>query len=131
MFLYLLTMFDNLFFTFFNYYKPTYKKKARTIATNYITLLEISLLFLLRVFLSKFFAQFNILSMSSSGAWTLFVIASIAIWFKNWMQYAGRTLTVKKAKGYKKVDIQKTNMFAYWLVPFTCFALGIIAINFF
>jgi hypothetical protein len=121
-------MFDNLFFKFVDYYKPKYKMKARKVATLYITFLQISLVFVLGVFFAKFFNQLNVDTMSSSNAWTLFTLTCIGLYFKNWMQYAGKRLTVKKAK--KAVAVQKEqSVLLLWLLPLGLIALALVLLN--
>ena len=123
-------MFDTLFFKFNDYYKQRYKAKARRIATIYISLLQSSFLLLLGVFFAKFFSQMNVNTMSSSNAWVLFTAVCIAIYFNNWMHYAGKRLTVKKAKkkGVASQE-QTTNIAFYWLLPFATIGLALIVYN--
>jgi hypothetical protein len=122
-------MFDSIFFKFTDFYKTKYKTKAIKIATFYITFLQITLLLVLGVFFSKFFSQFHIEMMSQSKAWTLFVIASIIIYFKNWMQYTGRKLTVKKANKMSSNSVSAQNIWTLWLLPFACIALAFVLLN--
>ena len=122
-------MFDKLFFKFSDFYKSKYKAKANTIASLYITFLQISIVFLLGVFFSKFFQQMKVETMSSNKAWFLFVITSFGIYFKNWIQYAGKKLTVKKAKKKGVASGKSSNIIIYWLLPFGCIALGILILQ--
>ena len=119
-------MFDTIFFKFSDYYKAKHKAKANKIATLYISFLQISILFLLGVFFSKFFQQMKVDTMSSNKAWLIFVILSIGIYFKNWIQYAGKKLTVKKAKKKGIANNKKSNVLIYWLLPFGFIALGVL-----
>lgn len=122
-------MFNKLFFKFSDHYKPKYKAKANKIATFYITFLQISILFILGVFFSKFFQQMKVDTMSGNKAWFLFTIVSIGMYFKNWIQYAGKKLTVKKAKK-KSISSQSfQNIWVYWLLPFVCIAFGIVILE--
>ena len=122
-------MFDSLFFKFSDYYKLKYKAKANKIATIYITLLQISILFILGIFFSKFFEQMKVETMSSNKAWFLFFLACVGIYFKNWIQYAGKKLTVKKAKK-KSISSQSfQNIWAYWLLPLICIAFGFVILQ--
>lgn len=128
LFLLLADMFDNLFFKFIEHYKPKYKTKAKTVAALYITFLQISIVLVFGVFFSKFLKQFHVDTLSQSNAWLLFAITSVIIYFKNWMQYAGRSLTVKKAK--KAISVQKDqSVWILWLLPFGCIALALILLN--
>lgn len=122
-------MFDKLFFRFQDHYKAKYKKKANSIAAVYISVLQISLVLFLGVLLSKFLNQMHVSSMSTTNAWILFVLIAIAIYFKNWMQYSGRTLTVKKAKYKGGVNSIKQPIFVLWLVPIACLILVLILLK--
>jgi len=120
-------MFDTLFFKFNDFYKLTYKSKARRIATVYVSLLQCSLVLLLGVFFAKFFSQMNVNTMSSTNGWILFTVVCIAIYFNNWMHYAGKRLTVKKAKKKGVASQENTlNILFYWLLPLASIGLALI-----
>jgi len=114
--------FDNLFFHFFQHYKTKKSKKANAIATFYITFLQSSLLLLLGVFFAKFFRQMHVATMDASKAWTLFVLAVIFLYFKNWMQYGGRKLKVRNAKMLKNKKLTY-NIWLLWSIPFILLGL--------
>ena len=107
---------DTLFYNIFSHYKTKLKQKANNIAVVYITLLQVSLLLLLGVFFSGFFRQMNMVTMSSSEAWTLFTLAAIFIYFKNWMQYTGKRRMMINAKMNKKKS-NTYNIYLLWLLP--------------
>jgi len=123
-----MTLFDHFVFNIFQYYKPKYKKKANVISFIYITFLQASLVLLLAVFLSVFFDQMNVSTMSSSKAWTLFVIVIVVLYFMNWMNYGGRKRRVLNAKSIKK-KAQHYNIWILWLLPFGCIALSILLLQ--
>ncbi len=123
-----MTIFDQLAISIFNHYKPRLKRKANTITVFYITLLQGSILLLLGVFFSEFFNQMKVNTMSSSNAWTLFVIAVVIIYFKNWMVYSGKRRLVLNAKSNKKKHTSY-NVWVLWLLPFGCIALSILLLN--
>ena len=123
-------MFDALFFKFNDYYKQTYKAKARTIATLYVSFLQCAFALLLGVFFAKFFSQMNVDTMDSTKGWLLFTVLCIAIYFNNWMHYAGKRLTVKKAKKKGVASQENTSNIAfYWLLPFATIGLALIILN--
>lgn len=107
-----MNLFDTLFYNIFSLYKPKYKQKANNIAIVYITLFQILLMLLLGVFFAGFFRQMNMVTMTSSNAWTLFTLASIFIYFKNWMQYTGKRRMMINAKMNKK----KSNLYNIYLL---------------
>lgn len=110
-----MTVFDQLFFNSFDHYKKgTYKKNANTIAVYYITLVQMSLLLVLGVFFAEFFSKMHVVTMSSAKAWTLFVVVSFFIYFKNWMRYGGKKRRVLNALPKKKTDY---NIWTLWLIP--------------
>ncbi len=111
-----MTLSDTLFYNIFSHYKPKLKQKANNIAVVYITLLQVSLLLLLGVFFSGFFRQMNMVTMSSFEAWTLFMLAAIFIYFKNWMQYTGKRRMMINAKMNKKKS-NTYNIYLLWLLP--------------
>lgn len=121
-------MFDQLFFTVNTYYKISYTKKALSIAVFYISLLQISLLFLLGCFFAGFFKQMHVDTLSADNAWILFIITSIAIYFKNWMSYTGRSLMILKAQMNKKKQ-SDYSIFLLWLLPAASTALAIILLS--
>lgn len=111
-----MTIFDSIFFHFFQHYKLKKSKKANSIATFYITILQCSLLLLLGVFFAGFFRQMHVATMSADKAWTLFILVSIFLYFKNWMQYGGRKRKVLNAKILKKKKLSY-NIWLLWLLP--------------
>lgn len=113
---------DNLFYNIFSYYKPKLKQKANNIAIAYITLLQVSLLLLLGVFFAGFFRQMNMVTISSSKAWTLFTLITIFIYFKNWMQYTGKRRMMINAKMNKKKS-NTYNIYLLWLLPVALLSL--------
>lgn len=123
-----MTVFDQFALTIFNHYKPRFKRKANTIVVFYMSLLQCSLLLLLGIFFSEFFNQMKVVTMSPSNAWTLFIIASVIIYFKNWMVYSGKRRLVLNAKSNKK-KYNDYNVWVLWLIPFCCIALSVLVLN--
>jgi len=121
-----MTLFDQLYFNIFSHYKITHKAKASTISLYYISLLQITLLLLTGIVLAIFLKQMNVITMSSIKAWTLFVIASLIILFKNWMQYSGKKRNILNTKFKKK---ESYNIWVLWLLPLGCIALSILLMN--
>jgi len=120
-----MTTFDTLFFHFFQHYKTKKNKKANSIATFYVTVLQCSLLLLLGVFFAGFFRQMHVDTMSASKAWTLFILVAIFLYFKNWMQYGGRKRKVLNAKIIKKKKLSY-NIWLLWLLPIVILGLTYI-----
>ncbi|WP_347923599.1 hypothetical protein [Pontimicrobium sp. SW4] len=123
-----MNIFDQFALNIFNHYKPRLKKKTNTIVVFYMSLLQCSLLLLLGVFFSEFFNQMKVETMSSSNAWTLFVIASLIIYFKNWMVNSGKRRMVLNAKSNKK-KYSDYNVWILWLLPLGCIALSLLLLN--
>lgn len=120
-----MTVFDQFYYSIFSFYKKRYKQKANTVALLYVSLLQISLLFLLGVFFAKFFSQMQMNTMSSTKAWVLFIIVSIIIHFKNWMQYTGKRRMMINAKMVKKNKPQ-TNIWLLWVLPLATLGLAYV-----
>jgi len=120
-----MTLFDKLFFSVFKHYKEAKNKKANKIATVYISILQGALLLLLGVFFAGFFNQMNVNTLSQDKAITLFVLACIFIFFKNWMQYAGRKRKVLNAKMIKSKTLGY-NIWLIWMLPLICLGLSLI-----
>ena len=118
-----MTVFDTMVFSMFNHYKIRFKRKANTISIFYISILQMAILLLLGVFFSIFFNQMNVETMSSSKAWVLFVIASIIIYFKNWIQYSGKKRRVLNAISTRS-KTKRFNVYILWLLP-----IGIVFIT--
>lgn len=120
-----MTVFDQFYYSIFSFYKKRYKQKANTLALVYVSVLQISLVFLLGCFFAAFFNQMHANVMSSNNAWALFIIASIGIHFKNWMQYTGKKRMMINAKMIKKKKPQ-TNIWLLWLLPIITLVLTYI-----
>ncbi|MDB2462951.1 hypothetical protein N9W61_02485 [Algibacter sp.] len=120
-----MTTFDALFFHFFQHYKTKKNKKANSIATLYVTVLQCSLLLLLGVFFAGFFRQMHVNTMSAPKAWTLFVLVSVFLYFKNWMQYGGRKRKVLNAKMLKKKKLSY-NIWLLWVFPVAILGLTFV-----
>tara|TARA_B100000809_G_scaffold12899_1_gene11832 strand:- start:4290 stop:4700 length:411 start_codon:yes stop_codon:yes gene_type:complete len=118
-------IFDTLFFNVFQYYKPTKKKKANTIALYYITSLQCSLLLLSGLFISAFLNEMNSVTISPGNAWTLFVMACLIIIFKNWIQYSGKKRKVLNAKFNSKKTSEPYNIWLLWALLISCISLSI------
>ncbi len=117
-----MTTFDTLFLHFFKFYKDKKNKKANRIATVYVTFLQATLLLLLGVFFAGFFSQMNVSTMSSTKAWTLFVLVVVFLSFKNWMNYGGKKRNVLNSKMLKKKKLPY-NILLLWFLPFVLLAL--------
>jgi len=120
-----MTLFDTLFFSVFKHYKDAKSKKANQLATVYISVLQCALLLLFGVFFAGFFKQMNMTTMSQDKAIVLFVLACIFIFFKNWMQYAGRKRKVLNAKMLNKKSAGYS-IFMLWLLPVACVGLAVV-----
>lgn len=118
-----MTVSDTLFYNIFFYYKPKLKQRATSIAVVYVTLLQWSILLLLGVFFAGFFRQMNMVTMSASKAWTLFVLIAVFIYFKNWMQYTGKRRMMINAKMNKKKSKSTYNVYLLWLLPIAILGL--------
>ncbi|TYB79907.1 hypothetical protein ES674_03825 [Bizionia myxarmorum] len=118
-------MFDSLFFNVFKHYKNVKNKKANQIATIYISIFQCSILLLLGMFFAGFFSQMDVNTLSQDKAWILFIMASVFIFFKNWIQYAGRKSKILHAKMINKKS-QNQSIFMLWLFPVVCCILAAI-----
>ncbi len=118
-------MFNSLFFSIFKYYKNRKNKKAHQIATSYISFLQCSILLVLGMFFAGFSSQMHLNTISKDKAWILFIMACIFIWFKNWMQFAGRKRQVLNAKMIQKKS-QNHSIILLWLFPVACILLSVI-----
>jgi len=123
-----MTIFDQFSLSIFNHYKPRFKQRANAIAVFYMSLLQSSILLLLGVFFAAFFKQMKVETMSSSKAWTLFIIASVIIYFKNWMGFSGKKRLVLNAKQTKRKS-QQHNIWVLWLLPPACIVLSVLLLT--
>ena len=123
-----MTIFDTMVFSMFNHYKIRFKRKANTISIFYISILQMAILLFLGVFFSIFFNQMNVETMSSSKAWVLFVIASVIIYFKNWIQYSGKKRRVLNAKS-TRTRTKSFNVYLLWLLPIGLVYISILLIR--
>lgn len=124
-----MTVFDQLFFNSFDHYKKsTYKKNANTIAVYYITLVQASLVLVLGVFFAEFLNKMHVVTMSSAKAWTLFVVVSIVLYFKNWIRYGGKKRRVLNALPRRKTDY---SIWTLWLIPVAALLLSVLFLKIF
>jgi len=120
-----MSIFDSLFFNVFKHYKDAKSKKANQLATMYISILQCAVLLVLGVFFAGFFKQMNMDTMSQDKALSLFVLACGFIFFKNWIQYAGKKRKVLNAKMLKKKSATYS-IWMLWLLPVVCVVLAVI-----
>lgn len=123
-----MTVFDQFYFNVFNHYKARYKRRANTLAVFYISFLQLSIILVLGVFFAAFFNQMNVDTISSQKAWTLFIITSFILYFKNWIQYSGRKRSVMNAK-LNRNKSRQYNIWLLWLLPICCITLSIILLQ--
>ncbi|MGK0255234.1 MAG: hypothetical protein ACI9OE_002760 [Mariniflexile sp.] len=117
--------FDILFYNIFSFFKPKYKQKSNSIAMIYLSVLQCALLLLLGVFFAKFFNQMNMSAMSKEKAWTLFILISGFIFFKNWLQYTGKRRMMINAKMNKRTN-QLYNIWLLLLLPIIILGLSVV-----
>lgn len=120
-----MNLFDVLFYNIFSQYKAKYKQKANNIAITYVSVLQCLLLLLLGIFFAGFFRQMHMVTMSVTKAWTLFVLASVFIYFKNWMQYTGKKRMMINAKMNKK-KTQYYSLWLLWVLPVAVLGLSFV-----
>ena len=123
-----MTVFDQLFYFIFSRYKTHYKQKANSIALFYTSVLQIAIAFLLGCFFAAFFSQMHVDAISSDKAWTLFVMLALAIHFKNWISYNGKTRKIMNAK-FNKKRMPKYNVILLLALPFICIAMGLLLLQ--
>lgn len=123
-----MTVFDTMVFTMFNHYKVRLKRKANRLSIFYVSILQITILLFLGVFFSIFFNQMNVDTMDSDKAWILFTIASIIIYFKNWIQYSGKKRRVLNAKSTRR-KTKHYNVYFLWLLPIGIITVSIILLK--
>lgn len=67
-------------------------------------------------------------TMSSTKAWTLFIITTLILYFKNWMQSSGKKRLVLKAKMNKNKS-QDYNFWVLCLLPIACIFLSVLLLK--
>lgn len=122
-----MNLFDRLFFNAFNYYRIRKNRSANRIAIIYISLVHCTLLLFSGICIAMFLDAMNTNTMSSNKAWTLFIMASIILYFKNWIQYSGKKRKVLNAKVLGKQKFKPDYpIFLLWLLPTGTLAVSII-----
>ena len=124
----IMSTFDQLFFGVLNHYKSRKYKHANTVALWYISIVQSAVILLIGVFFSEFFKQMKVTMFSSTKAWTLFVLLSVGILFKNWIQYSGRKLTIRNAKKSSSKSVQRS-IYVLWFIPIGITGLAIILLK--
>ncbi|WP_179352862.1 hypothetical protein [Winogradskyella vidalii] len=118
-------MLDNIYITLFNHYKKAFGRKSINIALLYISVLEISIVFVLAAFFMAFAKQMKMQMMSSTKFWVLFTLVALFIVSKNWMRYNGKKRTILNAKSKPN----ETSIYLLWLIPIGCFAMAFILLQ--
>ena len=67
-------------------------------------------------------------SMSSTKAWTIFILLSIALHFKNWINYSGRTRKVLNAK-WNRIKTPKYSIPLLLVLPLLAIILGLVCLK--
>ena len=119
-------MLDDYFFGIFQYYKPKYKAKANNIALLYILILQTSLFLAFGAFLMLFLKQMHVDIISTSKAWTLFIIGIIILVFRNWIYYTGKNRKILNSKINKG---SKRSIWLMWTIPIACFLFAILLLQ--
>jgi hypothetical protein len=120
--------FNQLYLTVFNRFKASLKQKANTIALFYVSIVEIAIMLLLGTFFIKFLDQMKVVVMNGTNAWLLFIIASLFIHFKNWLNYSGRKRLILNAKLSKRKDLEYS-LFILISLPFGLFGLSLMMLK--
>lgn len=115
-------MLDQFYISVLNFYKGHLGRKSLPIALIYINLLELSIILLLSSFFLAFAKQIKLTTLSTTKFWTIFVLISVFIVFKNWMRFNGKRRNVLKAK----IKAKSTSIYLLWSLPFACLALTYI-----
>ncbi len=120
--------FNHLYLTVFNRFKARLKQKANTIALFYVSIVEIEVMLLVGIFFIKFLDQMNVVIMNGANAWLLFIIASLFIHFKNWLNYSGRKRLILNAKLSKRKDLDYS-LFILISLPFGLLGLSLMILK--
>ena len=120
--------FNQLYLTVFNRFKARLKQKANTIALFYVSIVEIEVVLLVGIFFIKFLDQMNVVIMNGANAWLLFIIASLFIHFKNWLNYSGRKRLILNAKLSKRKDLDYS-LFTLISLPFGLLGLSLMILK--
>ena len=120
--------FNQLYLTVFNCFKARLKQKANTIALFYVSIVEIEVMLLVGIFFIKFLDQMNVVIMNGANAWLLFIIASLFIHFKNWLNYSGRKRLILNAKLSKRKDLDYS-LFILISLPFGLLGLSLMILK--
>ena len=120
--------FNQLYLTVFNCFKARLKQKANTIALFYVSIVEIEVMLLVGIFFIKFLDQMNVVIMNGANARLLFIIASLFIHFKNWLNYSGRKRLILNAKLSKRKDLDYS-LFILISLPFGLLGLSLVMLK--
>ncbi len=115
-------MLDNYYISILRHYKERLGRRSLSLALFYINLLELSLLLLLGTFFMAFARQMKLITMSSFKFWTLFLLVSIFVLFKNWMRFNGKKRNVLNAKFKSK----PMSIYLIWTLPFACLIVAFV-----
>ena len=115
-------MFDHLFFSAFEAFKPKYKRSANNIAIIYISILQTLIYFIIGVFFKSMFENLSAISLSSDKIWAFVILGTIIIFFKNWIQYSGKKRKVLNSK-VTRTQEKKFSIWGLILFPLGCILL--------
>ncbi|MDC3351223.1 hypothetical protein OAV90_04615, partial [Flavobacteriaceae bacterium] len=91
-------------------------------------IVEIAIMLLLGTFFIKFLDQMKVVVMNGTNAWLLFIIVSLFIHFKNWLNYSGRKRLILNAKLSKRKDLEYS-LFILISLPFGLFGLSLMMLK--
>ncbi|NRA94520.1 MAG: hypothetical protein HRU26_17965 [Psychroserpens sp.] len=123
-----MTAFDSIFLNVFKHYKTRFKQKAGSVAILYVSALQIGLILLLGAFFARFMKEMHMNTMESWKAWTLFVLFSVGIYFRNWMVYSGKKRNIISAKRIHKSN-EQIALWKLWLLLFATYFLALLILN--
>lgn len=118
-------MFDQLFYSVYELLKPRFKRKATDLAILYLSVLQVLMVLVLGVFFSAFFRNMNSDFLSGNKAWIIFIIITLFLFFKNWIQYSGKQRVVKNSK-VNRTQAKKFSVWGIILFPVGCIVLLLI-----
>jgi hypothetical protein len=123
-----MTKFNIIYLSIFHQLKAKYKQKANSIALFYISILQISIVFLLGCFFLAFLTQMHVSVLAKSKAITLFIIIAAGIHFSNWLGYSGKQRKEMNAKYLKQKKVNY-NLMVLAVIPIICVLFGFLLLQ--
>ena len=116
--------FDQVYIGNFKYGKEHKWKYANSLAIFNVTMLQMACILIIGTLFAEFAYNMKLSTMSSSKAWTLFIVVYLIMMFLNWMSYSGKKRNQLRLKSKK--GLSEYPSWLLWITPSMVMAMAIL-----